>query len=92
MKKLLKKFTLATFAATIGFSAFGLSGKVVEEREGNRLVEFDTKNNRYMIYLKGGPIHRGYNHGWLLADRILDTCSDEFVKEMVGGLLGQQVR
>ena len=89
MSKMLKKVAMLTCAAAMCGNLF--AEKLIEEREGCKLILKDEANQRYLVYLHGGPKQRGYNHGWLLAEQVRYTCSDQFVKDLVGGLLGAHV-
>ena len=52
---------------------------------------YKRADGKLKLNLKGSANDIGYTHGYFLANEVKYTCSDEFVKELVGGLIGGNI-
>ena len=89
MKKLTTKLIGACVVAALSTSVF--ADTIIGTYGNGKLTLKDAENNRKLIHLEGSAAEMGYQHGYLLAEQIKYTCSDEFFKEMMIGLLESQL-
>ena len=94
MKKLFKKVLGATaIAATCAAAlpAQALPGYRIIGNATCGILHERIADGKKVVMLWGDKKDLGYSHGWLLAEEVKFTCSDEFVKELVFGLLSGNV-
>ena len=52
------------------------------------LTVLDAASNKYLVHLEGTAYAMGYQHGYLLAEKVKETCSLGFFRAIVSDFLG----
>ena len=94
MKKLIKSVlgcAAVTAACATALTSQALPGYRIIGNATTGILHERIADGKKVVMLWGDKNDLGYSHGWLLAEEVKFTCSDEFVKELVGGLIGGNI-
>ena len=94
MKKLTKRVLGASALAALGASALpvqALDGYNIIGNATCGILHERISDGKKVVMLWGDKNDLGYSHGWLLAEQVKYSCSDEFVKALIGGLISGNV-
>jgi hypothetical protein len=55
------------------------------------LVDIDAATDKQKIHLEGDPYQMGYQHGYLIAEKVRDQTTDAFFKEVIKGMINNDI-
>ena len=94
MKKLIKRVlgsAAVTAACATALTSQALDGYRIIGNATTGILHERIADGKKVVMLWGDKKDLGYSHGWLLAEEVKFTCSDEFVKALVGGLISGNI-
>ena len=94
MKKLIKRVlgsAAVTAACATALTSQALDGYRIIGNATTGILHERIADGKKVVMLWGDKNDLGYSHGWLLAEEVKFTCSDDFVKALVGGLISGNI-
>ena len=84
----MKKGKLIFIVALVGLLMASCGNVLTAPDNKGSIERVQSSPDKYLAHLTGTPWEMGYQHGWLMAEQVVTSCSDQFIGDIFLGLAG----